>query len=215
MIASITWESGSASASLISEDMIVMFSGRPFSRFLPLISMEVSSSMGYAEPMPILIFSAVLSPMSRLYFFLMYAAMDESNSSPATLTERDVTMPPSDITATSDVPPPMSTIMEPVGSATGRPAPIAAAIGSSMMFTRFAFAFSAASLTARLSTAVTPDGMQMITLAFVPGKEPFSALWMNSWSIVVVTSKSAITPSFRGRTATIEPGVLPITSLAS
>ena len=41
-------------------------------------------------------------------------------------------MPPSEITATSLVPPPMSTIIEPVGSPTGRPAPIAAAIGSSM-----------------------------------------------------------------------------------
>ena len=44
-------------------------------------------------------------------------------------------MPPSEMTATSDVPPPMSTTMLPVGSCTGRPAPIAAAIGSSMMNT--------------------------------------------------------------------------------
>ena len=41
-------------------------------------------------------------------------------------------MPPSEMTATSVVPPPMSTTMFPVGSATGRPAPMAAAIGSSM-----------------------------------------------------------------------------------
>ena len=41
-------------------------------------------------------------------------------------------MPPSEMTATSLVPPPMSTIMLPVGSATGRPAPIAAAMGSSI-----------------------------------------------------------------------------------
>jgi len=39
---------------------------------------------------------------------------------------------PGTITATSEVPPPTSTTMEPVGSPTGRPAPIAAAIGSSM-----------------------------------------------------------------------------------
>ena len=43
-------------------------------------------------------------------------------------------MPPSEITATSVVPPPMSTIMFPVGSAIGRPAPIAAAIGSSIRY---------------------------------------------------------------------------------
>ena len=36
-------------------------------------------------------------------------------------------MPPSEITATSDVPPPMSTTMLPVGSPTGSPDPIAAA----------------------------------------------------------------------------------------
>ena len=41
-------------------------------------------------------------------------------------------MPPREMTATSLVPPPMSTIMFPVGSATGSPAPIAAAIGSSI-----------------------------------------------------------------------------------
>jgi hypothetical protein len=41
-------------------------------------------------------------------------------------------MPDSDITATSVVPPPISTIIEPVGSSIGRPAPTAAAIGSSI-----------------------------------------------------------------------------------
>jgi len=43
------------------------------------------------------------------------------------------------------VPPPMSTTMEPVGSVTGRPAPIAAAIGSSISQTLRAPALSAAS----------------------------------------------------------------------
>ena len=36
------------------------------------------------------------------------------------------------MTATSEVPPPMSTIMLPLGSVTGSPAPIAAAMGCSM-----------------------------------------------------------------------------------
>src|SRR6266478_2203718 len=57
--------------------------------------------------------------------------MSLSISSPPMRIEREITMPPSDVTATSVVPPPMSTIIEPVGSFTGRPAPIAAAIGSS------------------------------------------------------------------------------------
>ena len=41
-------------------------------------------------------------------------------------------MPPSEITATSLVPPPTSTTSRPVGSEMSRPAPIAAAIGSSI-----------------------------------------------------------------------------------
>ena len=44
---------------------------------------------------------------------------------------------------------------------------------------------------------------------------PRSALRMNSCNIIVVVSKSAMTPFFSGFTATIEPGVLPMTSLAS
>jgi hypothetical protein len=42
----------------------------------------------------------------------------------------EYTMPFSEITATSEVPPPMSRTMEPRASCTGRPAPTAAAIGS-------------------------------------------------------------------------------------
>ena len=56
-----------------------------------------------------------------------------SSSSPPVRIDWLVTMPPSEMTATSVVPPPMSTTMLPVGSCTGSPAPIAAAIGSSMM----------------------------------------------------------------------------------
>ena len=67
-------------------------------------------------------------------------------------------MPPSEITATSVVPPPTSTTMLPAGSCTGSPAPIAAAIGSSMMYTRRAPAWCPASLTALCSTPVIPLG---------------------------------------------------------
>src|ERR687890_160658 len=57
-----------------------------------------------------------------------------SSSSPPTRIDWLTTMPPSEITATSLVPPPMSTTIEPVGSPTGSPAPIAAAMGSSMRY---------------------------------------------------------------------------------
>src|SRR5437868_15223526 len=71
-------------------------------------------------------------------------------------------MPPSESTATSVVPPPISTIIDAVGSVTGNPAPIAAAIGSSIRKTRRAPALSAASRIARRSTAVEPEGTQII-----------------------------------------------------
>ena len=52
-------------------------------------------------------------------------------SSPAVRTDWQKTMPESEMTATSVVPPPMSTTRWPPGSWIGSPAPIAAAIGSS------------------------------------------------------------------------------------
>src|SRR5207237_301894 len=71
----------------------------------------------------------VRSPMSRLNSRLAYWTMSLSISSPPMRIEREMTMPPSDATATSVVPPPMSTIIEPVGPVPGRPAPTAAAPG--------------------------------------------------------------------------------------
>src|SRR6185369_9103118 len=71
--------------------------------------------------------SAVRSPTSRLYLRLMYWTIASSILSPPTRTDLEKTMPASEITATSVVPPPMSTIMLPVGSVMGRPAPMAGA----------------------------------------------------------------------------------------
>ncbi len=70
--------------------------------------------------------------MSRLYLRFMCWTIASSILSPPTRMDLLTTMPASEITATSVVPPPMSTIMFPEGSVIGRPAPIAAAIGSSM-----------------------------------------------------------------------------------
>ena len=52
----------------------------------------------------------------------------------------------------------------PVGSSTGKFAPIAAAIGSSIKCARLAPALRAASTTARRSTSVTPEGIPITTL---------------------------------------------------
>ena len=122
-------------------------------------------------------------------------------------------MPPSEITATSVVPPPMSTIMFPVGSPTGSPAPIAAAIGSSIRYAWRAPAARVASSTARFSTPVTPDGTQTITRGWA--KRCWCTFWMKWRSICSVTSKSAMTPSLSGRIAEIVPGVRPSIRFAS
>ena len=114
-------------------------------------------------------------------------------------------MDPIEMTATSAVPPPISTIMQPVGSATGSPAPMAACLAP---------ALKATSRTARRSTAVTPLGMQMTTRGRLKVTLP-SVFLMKSCSILAAISKSAMTPSLRGRTATMEAGVRPTTSLAS
>jgi hypothetical protein len=70
LIASIIVASGSARASLTSAEEIVISLGSPSTRFLPLTTRFFSSSPGYAEPIFILMSSAVLSPMRRLYFLL-------------------------------------------------------------------------------------------------------------------------------------------------
>src|SRR5499425_2384139 len=62
------------------------------------------------------------------------------------------------MTAMSVVPPPMSTTMLPDASVIGMPAPIAAAMPSSIRCTSLAFARYALSLTARRSTCVISDG---------------------------------------------------------
>ena len=74
------------------------------------------------------------------------------------------TDPPNEITAMSVVPPPISTTIFPQGFEISIPAPIAAAIGSSIKYTFLAPACVAASITAFFSTSVTCDGIQIIIL---------------------------------------------------
>ena len=126
----------------------------------------------------------------------------------------EYTMPPSEITPTSVVPPPMSTTIEPVASDTGRPAPIAAAIGSSMRKTLDAPAASAASRIARRSTWVEPQGTQMMMRGLGENRRESCTFLMNCLIICSVTTKSAITPSFIGRMVVMLPGVLPSICLA-
>ena len=126
-------DTGSSIASRISSVVVTIVFGSPVMRSRPRISACSSSCSGHAEPSAIFTSSAVRSPRARLYSFLMNWMIASSSSSPPTRTDWLDTIPPSEMTATSEVPPPMSTIMLPVGSWTGRPAPMAAAMGSSMM----------------------------------------------------------------------------------
>ena len=149
----------SSRASLISTLLTVTVLGNPVTRSLPRISAYISSGSGHAEPRATLTSSAVVSPKATLYSFFTYWVIASSRTSPPTRADWFATRPPKEMTATSVVPPPMSTIMLPCGDWIGRPAPIAAAIGSSMMNAGFrAPAYSAASWTARCSTPVIPDG---------------------------------------------------------
>ena len=124
-------------------------------------------------------------------------------------------MPPRLMTATSVVPPPMSTMRLPVGSPMGRPAPMAAAIGSSMSRAQRAPALRAASRTARRSTSVTPDGMPSSIRGRGTSPTRSCTLWTKYLIICSVTSKSLMTPSRSGRTAMMLAGVRPIMRLAS
>ena len=109
----------------------------------------------------------------------------------------------------------MSTTIEPLASDTGKPAPIAAAIGSSIKYTVDAPAASAASLIARRSTCVEPQGTQMMMRGLGVKKLRGCTILMNCLIICSVMTKSAITPSFMGRMASMLPGTLPNMALAS
>ena len=78
-------------------------------------------------------------------------------------------------------------------------------------------ALRAASSTARFSTSVMPDGtaMTMRGLTYLDQKRFGRTLLIKYASIASVMSKSAITPDFIGRMATMLPGVRPSMRFAS
>ncbi len=155
--------SSCCSASVTSSLLTKMVRGRPDTRSRPLTSMESLSSRYKADPIVILISSAVRSPIARLYFLLICSMIAVSNLFPPTRTEVDVTIPPSEMTAISDVPPPISMIMWPDADPIGMSAPIAAATGSLIIYAAFAPAATLASITARRSVEEMPAGTATMT----------------------------------------------------
>ena len=109
------------------------------------------------------------------------------------------TMPPREIIAVSDVPPPMSTTMFPSGSWMGSPAPMAAAMGWATSWASVAPAWRAASFTARRSTSVMADGTHSSTRGRWNRDSP--ARCSSSRIMRWVISKSVMAPWRRGRTA--------------
>ena len=130
----------------------------------------------------------------------MYSWMSAVRSSPATLMELLATIPPSEITAISVVPPPMSTIMLPSGASTSIPIPMAAAIGSKIRYTSRPSACSAESRTARSSTSVEPEGTPMTMRREGWNRRlPVCTILISPRIICSQAEKSAITPSRNGR----------------
>jgi hypothetical protein len=68
---------------------------------------------------------------------------------------------------------------------------------------------------ARRSTWVLPQGTQMMMRGLGRRMPRGCTILMNCLSICSVTVKSAMTPSFMGRMASILPGTLPSIALAS
>src|SRR3989338_8593931 len=188
--------------------------GSPVTKSRPRTMYSSVILPGAMEAMAIFVSSALLSPMSILNSLRTWPTISVLNLSPAMRTLREFTKPPSAITPMSVVPPPMSMTMLPRGSWTGSSMPIAAAIGSSMMWTSRAPADLAASRTARTSTEVMPEGIPMTTRGPRSLVCPACAFPMRYESISEVTSKSDMTPSTTGCTATMCAGVLPSMSFA-
>ncbi len=126
------------------------------------------------------------------------------------------TIPPSEITAISVVPPPMSTIMFPSGASTSRPIPNAAAMGSKIIYTSRPPACSAESRTARISTSVLPEGIQITTRNEGENRPPLFLLAILIIPRIICSAalKSAITPSLNGLTVRIFSCVFPCICLA-
>ncbi len=109
----------------------------------------------------------------------------------------------------------MSTTILPSGASTSIPIPMAAAIGSYIIYTSRPPACSEESLTALISTSVLPEGMQTTILRAGLKKRGFSFnIFIIPRIICSAASKSAITPSLRGLTVLMLSCVFPCICLA-
>ena len=169
---------GSLRASLISSLVMTIFLGSPEMVSRPAtLHCQFPFREGRQNRFGFWLFLPLLHRSGGCRFFLRWLITASSISSPPVLIDSQVAMSANDMMATSVVPPPISTIIDAVGSVIGSPAPMPAAIGSSTRKTFLAPARSALSMTARRSTAVIPLGTAMddtwVWLAFHLGRVPF------------------------------------------
>ena len=132
---------------------------------------------------------------------------------PAFFTLLETDMPPSDSTAISAVPLPMSAINTPCGVVMSMPQPRAAAFGVSIRYTLRAPKVLTALTTARFSTSVSSHGMAVTTRGFEILTVHTSLSRMSTMSST--KSDCAITPPSSGCAARMPTGVLPIMAYAS
>ena len=143
-------------------------------------------------------FRAALRPMSRPRSALTACTIASSMALPPRRSDSARTRWPLVTTATSVVPPPMSTMNAPDPSAGPRPDPAAAATGSSTSLTLHrGLTAPAATARDRCSTQVAPPGTQITADGRSrPRRRP--ARRRNPCSMATAPSRSATTPSRRG-----------------
>ena len=123
------------------------------------------------------------------------------------------TIPPIETTAISERAPPMSTTRLPIGSWIGRPAPIAAASGSSTSVTCRPPLIATASSSARRSTGELPEAIVISTRG--RGNRPGTDRRSTASRKRCVTSNSVIVPCRSGRIPTTSPVPPPMMRQAS
>ena len=114
-----------------SSDFKVIVRGSPETVSRPRTSISSFRCPGTTVPISIFTFSAVRSPICKLYFFFTKFKISMFNRSPAIFNDRLATISPNERNAISLVPPPISMTMFPNGLKISKPAPTAETFGSS------------------------------------------------------------------------------------
>ena len=187
-----------------------MLTGILVMKCLPLTVRPSSALLRYEQPICFLMNSAVLSPIITSRSRRICRIIASSKALPATLTESDTEIQPMVMTATSVVPPPISTTIAPFGRSLFNPAPRAAASGSSIRQALAAPAAVMRSRIVRFSRFVTIDGTQTTTFGL-------NIMFLHIFErknlrICFVAVKSETTPWRMGLTMRILSGVRPIIS---